>query len=67
MTDGTGEYAATGLPEGRLSIVVSAPGLHPMVHQTLLQNGMTARADFALHGRPQGRHAKPAQVINAQS
>ncbi|MEU6200680.1 carboxypeptidase regulatory-like domain-containing protein [Streptomyces sp. NPDC047061] len=64
VTDETGEYAATGLPEGYLSIVVSAPGLHPMVHQTLLQSGMTARADFALHGRlPHGRHAKAVHVV----
>ncbi|MGW7543693.1 carboxypeptidase regulatory-like domain-containing protein [Streptomyces sp. NPDC054770] len=62
VTDATGEYAATGLPEGHLSIVVSAPGLHPMVHQALMQTGMTARADFALHGLPQGRHAKPVHV-----
>ncbi|MFG2955111.1 carboxypeptidase regulatory-like domain-containing protein [Streptomyces sp. NPDC048291] len=58
VTDGTGEYAAAGLPAGHLSIVVSAPGLHPMVHQALLQTGLTARADFALRHRPQGRHAR---------
>ncbi|MEV7388165.1 carboxypeptidase regulatory-like domain-containing protein [Streptomyces sp. NPDC091215] len=67
VTDGTGEYAVTGLPEGHLSIVVSASGLHPMVHQTLLQTGMTARADFALHGMAQGRHARPEHVANARS
>nr|AKT74253.1 hypothetical protein [Streptomyces bottropensis] len=67
VTGESGEYAAAGLPEGYLSIVVSAPGLHPMVRQTLLQTGMAARADFALHGRPQGRHARSARVISAPS
>ncbi|MER5795325.1 carboxypeptidase regulatory-like domain-containing protein [Streptomyces sp. NPDC001980] len=64
VTDGSGEYAAAGLPEGYLSIVVSAPGLHPMVHQALLQTGLTARADFALRHRPQGRHARQLPVGN---
>lgn len=67
VTDGTGEYAVTGLSEGRLSVVVSATALHPVVHQTLVRTGTTARADFARRGRPQGRHAKPAQAVDARS
>ncbi|WP_369249528.1 carboxypeptidase-like regulatory domain-containing protein [Streptomyces sp. R41] len=50
-TDEHGEYAATGLPEGYLSIVVSSVGRNPMVHQKLLRPGSVVRADFALHGR----------------
>ncbi|ADI06142.1 putative integral membrane protein [Streptomyces bingchenggensis BCW-1] len=50
-TNRNGEYAATGLPEGYLSVVISAAGRNPVVHQTLLRPGATARADFALHGR----------------
>ncbi|MDT0468190.1 carboxypeptidase regulatory-like domain-containing protein [Streptomyces gibsoniae] len=67
VTNEAGEYAATGLPEGYLSIVVSAYGRHPMVHQTLLQTGVTARADFVLHGRPQGRHARPEHAAGTLS
>jgi hypothetical protein len=54
ITDEHGEYAATGLPEGYISVVILSAGRNPMVHQRLLRPGAIARADFALHGR----HAK---------
>ncbi|MGW1025296.1 carboxypeptidase regulatory-like domain-containing protein [Streptomyces sp. NPDC002577] len=50
-TDEHGEYAAAGLPEGYLSIVVSSPGRNPLVHQKLLRPGGVLRADFALRSR----------------
>ncbi|WP_063795850.1 carboxypeptidase regulatory-like domain-containing protein [Streptacidiphilus griseoplanus] len=56
-TDGRGDYAVTGLPEGYLSIVVSSAGLRPLVHQKLLRPGAAVRADFTMHApngtRPQ--------------
>jgi hypothetical protein len=67
VTNASGDYAVTGLHEGAVSIVVSAAGLHPVVHRALLQTGMTARADFTLHGRPQGRHAKPKHAMTTPS
>lgn len=50
-TDEHGEYAAAGLPEGYLRIVVSSVGRNPLVHQKLLQSGAIVRADFALRSR----------------
>ncbi|WP_327239101.1 MULTISPECIES: carboxypeptidase regulatory-like domain-containing protein [unclassified Streptomyces] len=50
-TNEHGAYAATGLPEGYLRIVVSSVGRNPLVHQKLLQSGAVVRADFALHSR----------------
>lgn len=50
-TNEHGEYAATGLPEGYLRIVVSSVGRNPLVHQKLLQSGAVVRADFALRSR----------------
>jgi hypothetical protein len=50
-TDEHGEYAATGLPEGYLGIVVSSAGRNPLVHQKLLRPGAVVRADFALRSR----------------
>jgi hypothetical protein len=67
VTNASGDYAVTGLHEGPVSIVVSAAGLHPVVHRALLQTGMTARADFTLHGRAQGRHAKPKHAMTTPS
>ncbi|MGP4012080.1 hypothetical protein [Streptomyces sp. 4N124] len=67
VTNETGECAVVGLSEECLSVVVSAPGMHPMVHRTLLRTGTTIRSDFALHGRPRGRHAKPAHVLDSPS
>ncbi|MFG2557132.1 hypothetical protein [Streptomyces sp. NPDC048581] len=45
--------------------MVSASSLHPMVRRTLLRTRTTIRSDFALHGRPRGRHAKPTHVLNS--
>jgi hypothetical protein len=67
VTNASGDYAVTGLHEGPVSVVVSAAGLHPVVHRALLRTGMTARADFTLHGRPQGRHAKPKHAMTTPS
>ncbi|MEU9445716.1 carboxypeptidase regulatory-like domain-containing protein [Streptomyces sp. NPDC048304] len=53
-TNARGEYAVTGLPEGYISVVVSYPGRHPLVHQKLLQSGVAVRADFTLHDRRNG-------------
>lgn len=50
-TNEHGAYAATGLPEGYLRIVVSSVGRNPLVHQKLLRSGAVVRADFALHSR----------------
>ncbi|WP_030930887.1 carboxypeptidase regulatory-like domain-containing protein [Streptomyces sp. NRRL B-24720] len=50
-TDEHGEYAAAGLPEGYLRIVVSSVGRNPLVHQKLLRSGAIVRADFALRSR----------------
>ncbi|MEU6844876.1 carboxypeptidase regulatory-like domain-containing protein [Streptomyces sp. NPDC046716] len=51
VTDAEGRYAVSGLPEGHLSLVASAPGLHPVARRRLLTPGETARADFALERR----------------
>ncbi|MER5177248.1 carboxypeptidase regulatory-like domain-containing protein [Streptomyces sp. NPDC002896] len=59
-TNEHGEYAATGLPEGYLNIVVASVGRNPLVHQKLLRPGAVVRADFALRSRhdrvPQQAH-----------
>ncbi|MFF4959307.1 hypothetical protein [Streptomyces sp. NPDC001222] len=47
--------------------MVSAYGRHAMVHRTLLQTGVTARADFVLHGRPHRRHARPEHAAGTLS
>ncbi|WP_377268824.1 carboxypeptidase regulatory-like domain-containing protein [Peterkaempfera sp. SMS 1(5)a] len=56
-TNERGQYAATGLPEGYLSIVVSSAGHGPLVHQKLLRPGAPLRADFTVHMR----HDTPPQ------
>ncbi|MEU2923594.1 carboxypeptidase regulatory-like domain-containing protein [Streptomyces sp. NPDC007251] len=61
-TNARGEYAVTGLPEGYISVVVSYPGRHPLVHQKLLQSGVAVRADFTLHDRRNGT----STPVNAQ-
>ncbi|MEV1020986.1 carboxypeptidase regulatory-like domain-containing protein [Streptomyces sp. NPDC050264] len=48
VTDEHGSYAVSGLPEGHLSIVASAPGLRPVAHRRLLRSGEPAGVDFAL-------------------
>ncbi|PPS90810.1 hypothetical protein BZZ08_00407 [Streptomyces sp. MH60] len=50
-TNGQGEYAVTGLPEGYITVVVSCAGRSPVVHQKLLQSGVAVRADFLLDTR----------------
>lgn len=47
VTDARGEYAATGLPDGWLTVVASSTGRHPEVHQRLLRTG-TLVQDFTL-------------------
>ena len=51
LTNAQGEYAATGLPEGYLSIVATLPGKQPAVQQRLLRSGDVVRADFMLRDR----------------
>ncbi|MEV7503967.1 carboxypeptidase regulatory-like domain-containing protein [Streptomyces sp. NPDC093018] len=51
LTDAQGEYAATGLPEGYLSIVATLPGRQPAVQQRPLRCGAVVRADFLLRDR----------------
>jgi len=51
LTNAQGEYAATGLPEGYLSIVATLPGKQPAVQQRLLRSGDVVRADFMLRNR----------------
>ncbi|MEW2625528.1 carboxypeptidase regulatory-like domain-containing protein [Streptomyces sp. NPDC048106] len=51
LTNARGEYAATGLPEGYLSIVAALPGRQPGVQQRLLGSGDVVRADFLLRDR----------------
>ncbi|MGW0570256.1 carboxypeptidase regulatory-like domain-containing protein [Streptomyces tauricus] len=53
-TNGRGDYAVTGLPEGHLSIVVASPGRQPAARRTLLRSGEVVRADFTLHNRCDG-------------
>ncbi|WP_392668323.1 carboxypeptidase regulatory-like domain-containing protein [Streptomyces sp. LN785] len=52
LTNKRGEYAATGLPEGHLTIVVTSTGRPPAVQRQLLRSGEVVRADFAVHGLP---------------
>lgn len=47
-SDEHGEYAATGLPEGWLSVVVSSAGRRPVVHQRLLRPGSAVRVDVTM-------------------
>lgn len=58
-TNARGEYAVTGLPEGFISVVVSYPRRNPVVHQKLLQAGVTVRADFTMHARRNGASPQP--------
>ncbi|MFF1396301.1 carboxypeptidase regulatory-like domain-containing protein [Streptomyces sp. NPDC058287] len=51
VTDEQGRYAVTGLPEGHLGIVASAPGRHPLALRKSLRAGETVDADFTLRGR----------------
>ncbi|MFF2327151.1 MULTISPECIES: carboxypeptidase regulatory-like domain-containing protein [unclassified Streptomyces] len=60
ITDDRGRYAISGLPEGHLGVVASAPGLHPLAHRTLLRAGETADADFVLRRR-EGRYTEGAE------
>ncbi|MGW4888950.1 carboxypeptidase regulatory-like domain-containing protein [Streptomyces murinus] len=50
-TNAHGEYAATGLPEGYLSVVATLPGKQPAVRQRPLRRGDVVRADFLLRDR----------------
>ncbi|WP_375141310.1 carboxypeptidase-like regulatory domain-containing protein [Streptomyces murinus] len=50
-TNAHGEYAATGLPEGYLSVVATLPGKQPAVRQRPLRRGDVVRADFLLRNR----------------
>ncbi|MYR02066.1 hypothetical protein [Streptomyces sp. SID6139] len=51
LTDTQGEYAATGLPEGYLSIVAALPGRQPAVQRRPLRRGAVVRAVFLLRDR----------------
>ncbi|MEU6573469.1 carboxypeptidase regulatory-like domain-containing protein [Streptomyces sp. NPDC046805] len=48
VTDREGVYAATGLPEGIVTIVLSAPGRTPDVARVLPRSGRTLHRDFTL-------------------
>ncbi|MFD6279604.1 carboxypeptidase regulatory-like domain-containing protein [Streptomyces sp. NPDC060209] len=50
-TDARGEYAATGLPEGYLTVVAASPNGSPQARQKLMRLGEVVRADFALHSK----------------
>lgn len=50
-TNAQGEYAATGLPEGCLSLVAALPGKQPAVQRRPLRRGDAVRADFPLWDR----------------
>lgn len=51
VTDGRGEYAATGLPEDFTLVLVSAPGRMPAVAQALPRSGRVSQKDFTLAER----------------
>ncbi|MFZ4238863.1 carboxypeptidase-like regulatory domain-containing protein [Streptomyces murinus] len=57
LANAHGAYAATGLPEGYLSIVATLPGRQPAVQQRPLRCGAVVRADFLLRDRGDARGA----------
>ncbi|MGX1855420.1 carboxypeptidase-like regulatory domain-containing protein [Streptomyces sp. NPDC055299] len=47
-TDANGEYAATGLPEGYVLVLVSMPEHMPSVRRVLIDASSTVAEDFRL-------------------
>lgn len=54
MTDGNGEYAATGLPDQYVNVIASAPERLAAVSRVLVRDGRPARQDFRLAARGSG-------------
>lgn len=52
MTDGNGEYAATGLPDHFVNVIASAPDRLAAVSRVQVREGRPARQDFRLNPRP---------------
>ncbi|MGW7517539.1 carboxypeptidase regulatory-like domain-containing protein [Streptomyces sp. NPDC054796] len=58
MTDGNGEYAATGLPESVVNVIASSPDRLAAVSRVLVRDGHPVRQDFQLEPRAR----RPVQV-----
>ncbi|MFI6873758.1 carboxypeptidase regulatory-like domain-containing protein [Streptomyces sp. NPDC050400] len=67
VTDAQGRYAVTGLPEGHVGVVASAPGRHPVARRRQVRPGETAEADFTLRGRAADPAKAGAEAPAAQA
>jgi carboxypeptidase family protein len=59
-TERHGRYAADGLPEGLLTVLVSPDGRMPVATRVMLADDLPARQDFVIPDATQGNTLWPA-------